>query len=64
MQFKIAKLSAQYVAHVRVKSGLSITVPCPECGSKGPHDTNGDRLDPTTLCAKPSCGYQWEVKPQ
>jgi len=29
---------------------------CPECGSMGPHDSNGDEREPTYCCT--SCGEQ------
>lgn len=32
-------------------------VECPDCGDEGPHDHNGDRLDPTFCCN--ACGMHF-----
>lgn len=34
---------------------------CPECSSHGPHDFNGDNVDPSFLCN--SCGYSFDLEP-
>lgn len=38
----------------RVRAYHEGRVECPECGSEGPHDHNGDRRDPSWSCA--ACG--------
>lgn len=40
------------------KMGHAVHQACPECGSSGPHDSNGDRLDPQALCG---CGHLFNV---
>lgn len=44
---------------LKAKLGGSVKLECPECGSMGPHDTNGDRQEPTMLCE--ACGNQFDV---
>lgn len=36
------------------KLGMPVKVECYECGSRGPHNTNGDRDEPTMCCDE--CG--------
>ncbi len=40
------------------RARLTSTQPCPACESEGPHEHNGDALDPTLLCV--SCGETFD----
>jgi transposase-like protein len=42
-----------------VLSVIDGRVECPECGSMGPHDHNGDRREPCYCCA--ACGLHFEA---
>jgi hypothetical protein len=38
----------------KVSDAIECRAECPECGHYGPHEHNGDRLDPTLCCVE--CG--------
>lgn len=43
-----------YAAHLAIITCRPVFAPCVHCDSEGPHEGNGDRVDPTFLC--PECG--------
>ncbi len=45
---------------MRAKQGLDVRMACPDCGDAGPHETNGDKLDPAFCCA--GCGMHHDVR--
>jgi hypothetical protein len=48
-------------AWMAAKQGRAVHIECPECDHQGPHDSNGDRLDPQALCT--GCGMVFNVNP-
>lgn len=48
---KLSRFANELSAHAKGE------VECPECGDKGPHDHNGDRLDPQFCCS--ACGMHF-----
>lgn len=48
------EIDAQYEAWCKGREGEPVESHCVECDAFGPHDTNGDKLDPQFSCCK--CG--------
>jgi len=55
----LKRVQARMDAALGSASRTGVRMECPECGHAGPHDGNGDVLDPQALCA--GCGSVFNV---
>lgn len=54
-QKKLEIAAFKYLNKVVSSVVTRVLIECPDCGSRGPHDMNGDARDPQALCCR--CGH-------